>query len=371
MPLKTIIQCPKSGLSAEVVDHAETNALAVATRPLKTYENTIRFFLNDDYGADMNVNAATGGTPDKIHDGTDSVLWTASDIVGGGKTTFDSTDQNHTAAGTKSIKVDNSPVNDIFQIAKGSDIDLTGYVSLSMWVYVDKDWKGNDSVSVYGWDTDTATPLGNEVYLEDYFAYDTYDVWQKILIPLTDMSLESLTTLDAIRFKQEAKEGAKAPKYYLDDIQFEQTGTPIEFTLKPDKQTWLIVDEFTISVADAFAGTLLNGTMPAIPYDAFLGVSLTVGITYQRTQGGDVQFSQQVINLLDFMQLAGTEVVGTGSDGTNTWMTMRARHIEPIVLKAETLDKLKFTVNDDMSGLLRFRISAGCKVEDREIDYQA
>jgi len=132
MTLKFYIADPISGIRAEVVDGMEPHALAVATRPLKTFENDLRFFISDTEGADMNVNAGFGGTPDKIHDGTDSVLWAASDIVGGGKTTFNSTDRNHTVAGARSIKVDNSPIGDVFQIAKGSDVTMSNYAALTI-----------------------------------------------------------------------------------------------------------------------------------------------------------------------------------------------------------------------------------------------
>jgi len=365
MTLGYYIQDPVTKRRAEVLDDIEHNGLVVRTYPLKTYENSLQFFSNADYGVDMNQNAAAGGTPEKIHDGTDSVLWTASDIVGGGKTTFNSTNQNHTAAGTKSIKVDNSPVDDVFQIAKGSDIDLNNYVSLSMWIYVDKDWKNNDRIDVYGWDTDTGAQVGVRVDLSDYFSFNSYDVWHQLIIPLLDMELEATTTLDAIRFVIVTKEG-KSPKFYIDDIQFEETGTPIAFEIKPDKGTWLHVKGFTISVADALASTLAEAGLPFLAYDKFLGVTLAAGITYQREQNGVTKFTQTIKSLLDFMQLAGTKISGSGSDGTNTWVTLEVIHQEPLLLKSENEDTLRFTIAEDLSGLLQFRINAGCKIEERD-----
>ena len=367
MPVDIRIVDPKSGLKAEVVNHSECNALVVATRDLVVRDSSIKFMLNDDYGADMNVNAAAGGSPVKVHDGTDSVLWTASDIQGGGKSTFNSTDQNHTPAGSKSTKIDNAPVNDIWQYAKGSDLNCNGYVSISLWVYVDKDWKNNDSISMYGWDTDTNTQVGTEIYLEDYFPYNTYDVWQQVIVPLTDMgTLATSTTLDALRFQIEAKDGPKTPKVYFDDIQFEETGAPITYYLRPSRGTWLYVDSFTFSMVDEYAGTVSDGTMPSLPYDSFLGVTPPVGISYQRVQGGEVMFSETIKNTIGLLQLAGTRVDSTGSDGTNTFFTATAVHPAPFVLKYENLDYLAFTVNDDMSGLLHFRISAACRIEQRE-----
>ena len=365
--LKSIITDPQTGISAAVDNHDEPSGLIVATRPLKVMENSIEFFLSDEYGADMNVNVSYGGTPDQVHNGTDDTLWTGSDIVGGGKSTFNSTDQNHTDGGTKSIKIDNAPVNDIWQFAKGSDINCAGYTAISLWLYVDKDWKANDSISIYGWDTGTNTQVGNEIFLEDYFSYDTYDIWQKVILPLSDMGALALsTTCDALRMKMEAKEGAKAPKFYIDDIQFEQTGTPAQYILRPNVGTWLHVDSFTFSLVDAYPGTVLNGTMHCLPYNAFLGVTPTVGLTYQRVHGGLVVYSETIKSTIGLLSLAGTRIESTGSDGTNTFFTATAVHAAPFILKHENLDYLSFTVNDDLSGLLHMRINAACREEYRK-----
>ena len=362
--LKTLIADPLSKIQAAVVNGDEENALVVATRSLKVYTNVLRFFTNDDYGADMNQNAAAGGTPELVHNGIDSVLWTATDIVGGVKTTFDSTDRAY--AGTNSIKVDNSPVNDVFQLDKGSDLDCTGYTSLTMYINVDKDWKDGDVIELYGWDTGTGLQVGTAVDLSDYFSYLVYDVWHKIVIPLTDMGdLSGYTTLDALRVRIVAAEG-KSAKFYLDTIQFEETGTPIKFTLKPTLGTWLHVSSFQILIADAYAGTLADGTMPGIPYNSLLGVAkLATGITYRRVTNGEVLSSANIQQFLDFMAFSNAQITGSGSDGTNTWVTVNMQFTEPVILKAEDADEMSLTVNDDLSGLLVLRVGAGSKIEVR------
>jgi len=366
MGIRSHITDKRTNISAEVIKNHKTDkqALVVATFPYRTFENSIEFFASDEYGSNMNINPGATGTPEEVHNGIDDVLWTATYIVGGGKTTFNSTDRNHTIGGNNSIKVDKSPVGDVFQIAKGSDIDLNNYVSVTMWINVDKDWKNGDSVELYGWDTDANTQLGNVVELQDYFEFSDFDTWHKLTIPLIHMDLATETALDAIRVRQAAKEG-KSPKYYIDDIQFEETGEPVEYYLKAEKGTWLHVEEFTISVADAYTGTVSDGTMPSIPYDKFLGESLVAGITYKREQDGKTKFSQTILNTIGFLQLAGVNLAGSGSDGTNSWMVLRVRHIEPIVLKPENDDKLSFSIAEDLSGLLHFRISAGCKIEEK------
>ncbi len=95
MPIKSHIIDPTTGIKAEVINGEESNALAVATRPLKTYSNSDRFFFNTELGIDMNVAAVFTGTPLDIHDGTDKTQWTATPIVGG--TRWDVDDNNHHA----------------------------------------------------------------------------------------------------------------------------------------------------------------------------------------------------------------------------------------------------------------------------------
>ena len=362
--IKSNIKDPSTGLIANVVKADKKKALVVATTPLKVFDNKLGYFSNDTYGIEMNQNGASGGTPIEIHDGIDNVYWTATDIVGGGKTTFNSTDQNHTTGGTKSIKNDNSPVGDIFQIDKGSDQDLTGYISISMWVYVDKDWKLGDAVDIYGWETTGGTQVGNKVDLSDYFVYDDYDTWHKINIPLIDMGLVG-ETIDSIRIEQEAAE-RKAPKYYLDDIQIEETGTPIIFTLKPTLGTWLRVKSLQIVVADDFVSTIANGTMPSIPYDNLLGVALNSGINYKRIENGIVISSATISKFVDFMTLSNAKITGSGGDLTNTWLALNVQFNEEVILKSENEDKMTLTINDDLSELLYLRVGVGSKVEKRE-----
>lgn len=362
MSLKAHISDPTTGIEAEVVDGIDQKALVVATRPLKDFENSLRFFTNSEHGANLNIDASTGGTPEKVNDGTDSALWNASDIVGGVSTTFNSTDQNHTATGTKSVKVEDANIDDVFQFLKSSALDCSGYVSLTLWIYIDKDWKAGDSISIYGFNTGTGLVVGDAVLLENYLDYNNQDVWQKVSIPLLDFGSMAGDSIDALRIKQ-IEDERKAPKYYLDDIQFEQIGTPVTFELAADKETWLHVESFTFSLADAMAGTLADGTMPYLAYDKMLGETLVAGIIYKRTQNGVVKYAINVKSLLDLLQLAGSEVSASGSDGTNTWVTIITKHIAPIILKNG--DVLSFTISEDLTGLLHFRISAGCKIENR------
>jgi hypothetical protein len=366
MSIKVHITDPLTGRKACVVDGEEENALVVATRVLKTYENTIKFFSDTTYGSDMNQDASFSGTPENVHNGNgiDDVYWTASSISGV-KYTFNYAAGAPPAAhgGTNVIRTNAAAVGNVMQIDKGSNLTVSSYTALTIWIKVINNWAAGDSYSVYGWDTGTVAQVGTAVFLEDYFSFSTFNTWHLISIPLTDMGLTS-GTIDAIRIEAITKSGA-APDFYMDDIQFQETGGSIKFVVNADKDTWFHVDEFTISVADAITGTLADATMPYLAYDKFLGVTLTVGLNYQRVQDGKTLFTQTVLSLMDFMQLPGTIIAGSGSDGTNTWVTLRSQHMEPLLLKPENDDELSFTVSDNLSGLLHLRISAGGRTENR------
>ncbi len=357
--IRSVITDPATKRQAEVVNRDEKNALVVATRPLKTYENSLNFFVNSEYGSELAIDASAGGTPVEIHNGIDDVLWTASDIVGGGKTTFDSSDQNHTSGGSQSIKVDNSPVGDMFQILNSSAVDLNNYVSLTIWVYIDKDWKNGDTIEVFGYDTNLGIVVGNAIDLSSYLNINDQDTWQRASIPLDDMGLSDTTTLDALRVQIVTKEG-KSPKFYLDDIQFEQTGTPQEYVVEPAAGTWLHVDKLMIVYADAYAGTVEDGTMPSIPYDSFFGLSkLSSGVLYQRKKANNIVTSFPIKQHLDMMSFSNGLVTGSGSDGTNSWVSVSINFPSAIILKHEDRDNISLTISEDLSSLLTFKVSAG------------
>jgi len=367
--IKSFITDPKTGKNADVdAKEGESQGLIVSTQPLKIFENKIKFFSNVDYGINMNIGVTVGGTPEEVHDGTDNVYWTASSI-NGGKFTFDSADQAH--SGSKSIKTDNADDNDVMQLDKGSNLDLTNYTSLTIWIYVDKDWKAGDQIDIFGWNTAAGTMIGNAVSLEDYFNYDDFDVWQSFSIPLADMSLTG-QTIDALRIQIIASEG-KSPKFYLDDIQIEETpssGSSIStFIVEPDLQTWLHIQDINIFMADNdFDSTVADATAPHLPYNSILGVSPSNGIVYQRIQDGETKFSASIRQIGDLMQLPGVEIVGFGSAGaTNTWLTLKMTPTEPLILKSENSDKLQLIVSDDLSGLDVFRGSVGAKEETRPL----
>jgi len=255
-------------------------------------------------------------------------------------------------------------INDVMQFLKETTIDLSNYVSLTMWIYVDKDWKAGDSISISGWLTSTGMTVGIEVNLENYFDWGNFKTWQKISIPLTDMELDE-DTIDALRVQIITKEG-KSPKFYLDDIEFEESGTPIEYVVEPRKGTWLHVCSWNIQIADAYAGTLADGTMAKIPYHQLFSEKIQSPIVYARWDDGEITNSASILSIMDLMGFSNAKINGQGSDGTNSWVVINITPSQPIILKSEGDDKLSLTISDDLSVLNVLKVSVSCKEEDRE-----
>ena len=101
MPIRSHITDPSTGHKASVSSESgEMAGLVVATRQLKTYENSIEFFTDTNGSIDMNIAASAGATPENVYDGGDKTQWTASTISG----TF-TLNQNNTHAKDATITV--------------------------------------------------------------------------------------------------------------------------------------------------------------------------------------------------------------------------------------------------------------------------
>jgi hypothetical protein len=366
MSLKTFIADVATNLKAKVDNDngLEDGALVVATRPLKTYTNRLEFFSNPTYGIDMNQALPTGGTPIYIHDGIDNIYWTASGIVGAIRWDFNSTDEAHT--GTHSIDATPTINGDEAQFAKGSPRDLTGFTALSGWIYI-TGWPtlGIKEAEIYGWDTTSSTQIGSSINIGAYVNTATFNIWQKFVIPLTVMGLTD-ATIDAVRVRTVSTGGGVAPAYYLDDLEIQEDELPLEYIIEPPHDTWIWVDQINVVMADVLDTTLLSSSMHNLSYDKFLALpALPVGLFFQRYNKGEVILTATFRYLLDFLQLPNTNILNVGCDGANTWFSLNQIFASPILLKASEQDKLVFSVRDDMSGLLIFRISASSKQEDR------
>jgi len=362
-------------ISSEIVDGKGTSKVAhlhqkdedvgliTYTHPLKVQEVKFIPALNNEYGIEMAVNGGFSGSAEEVHNGIDNTYWTGSNIIGA-KVTFNSTDRPNN--GTNSVKVDNPSANDIWQFDKGSDIPVSGSNAFTMAVNVDQDWNTGDSVGMYLWDTGLGSAVGNTVLLEDYFNETNFDVWQNIVVPMSDLGFSdvSVETIDSIRFEQLSK-SAKAAKFYMDDLQLEANGagSPIEFKVEAPIGYKFLVNSFNYTIIDAYDGRLADSSMPNLSYNKFLGeASLPNGLGFALQQNGESTFSSPIHNISDSLK-GGASVINAITDGTNTSITIHTEFLEPTILDSRNDDKISITINDDLTGFISLTAIAMGKVE--------
>lgn len=343
---------------AHVHKRDDNNGVIVFTEPLIRREFTNIFAANDCFGSDMAIDVTASGCPVLVHDGIDSCLWTGSVITGtAARITFNSCVRAN--AGCNSVEMDNMTVGSIIQFLGCCSVNLACYVSLSMFINVDKDWAAGDAVTIYGWCSCTNNQVGTSVCLSSYFNCLDFDVWQSINIPLGDMCLQS-SSVDSFRVSQGSVTG-KAPKFYLDCIQIIETGSPVAFLIEPPASKIFSVNTLLLTFTDTFAGTVTGGTMPGYAYNKILGVSsLTNGISIQFRINGESAEGAVYAEFGDFVR-EGFSIKDVMSDGTVTLVAMRFEFSEPLRLQRREEDHISITISDNISGLDSFTaLAIGC-----------
>lgn len=319
--------------------------------PLREYEANTAFAFNRNFGIEMARDFSFTGTPVGVHNGIDSTLWTAVSVIGT-KYTFNSTDQFN--SGAASVKSNKASVGNVMEFDRGSNLDLSNYVAITMYIYVDNGWSpsNTDSMSVCGWDTATLAIVGVAVRIEDYFNETEFGIWQKVTIPLGDMALSG-ETIDAIRIEVIARSGG-GPLYYIDDFQIENTGGSEIFKAEAPRGKKFLVESLSFLFIDALDTTLASNSMPNLSYDKILGLpTLPNGIVFQRTSKGEVLFSANIKSISDSIR-SGGNLKNIISDGTNTSITLETVFMEPLVLDARKADAISIIISDDLSGLISF-----------------
>ena len=325
----------------------------VYTEPYVATIGQTKAMVNSTYGADFNQNVGFGGTPDGIHNGTDSVLWTATALAG--TWTFDSTAQAY--AGTKSIDGTAVSNNSEAQLERSSAISSGSYVALTGAVYI-ADWSTQGTVKEIELRCRLAgVDVGVSVQLRDYVDETSFGSWQTFTIPMDDFATAG-ANIDQLIITALDTGGGTAPGLYYDSLQWEETGAAQVWSLEPDTQSIYRLSELNITIADAYDSTLASSSHQKIPYDTLLGVAaLSTGINFKLTTNNVVRFSGNFRQHIDFMNFPGI-TVQSGGDGTNTWMTYNIPFSPEAVLDSRTKDIFELTISEDLSGLLFARVLA-------------
>lgn len=342
----------------------EETALVVATRDAVQRENRSGFFINETHGINLNIDASVGGTPLLVHDGTDTAAFTGSNIIGSSVTFADGLPAN---GGLDAVGVTAPSVNDVWEFDKTTTMNVGAFVSLTMFVYVVGAYAPGDVVELYLWDSAAALQIGDAIDISDYFNSGDVGVWQPLNIPTTDFGVGATSTVvDGIRMRYANKSGA-AVRFRMDDIQFEESGVPVRFFVKPEREEWLYINSFTISMRATQSGILANAGAPMLDPDTFLGQSLSTFIVYARENNQGNVFTFPFNKVMDMLQFGGLNLhYGTNNDGTVLWLSQTSEVAEPLLLRPDYGDCLSYTISEDFSVLFtHFRIAYTGWVEKR------
>ena len=358
MSIKTILSdgAGTNG-SASVVSQEDTPAgLMVYTKEYDQIIGQIKIALNSTYGADMNKNVAFSGTPDGVHNGADSVLWTASALSG--TWTFNSTAQAF--SGTRSVDATATVNNDEAQFQRGSTINLSSYVAFTGAIYISSWASANKNVQIRF--RNAGVDVGTSINLSTYINTAVIGSWQTFAIPVSAFGVTT-GTVNQVVVRTISTGGGAPPDYYLDVLQFEEQGSAT-YTIEPDANSIYQVSSLRVTMIDGYDSTLASNSVPKITYNTLLGVSsLTNGISIRLTTDGVVRFSGIFKQHSDFMSLPRMTMQSSG-DGTNTMVNYDMELYPPFIMDARTNDKFEVTLSDNLSGLLYFRIySRGGKIE--------
>lgn len=315
--------------------------------------NAPRYAVNDTYGNRMNVNGTSSGGTDGIHDGIDSVLWTASALSG--TWVFNSTTQAF--AGTHSIDATGTVDADQALFTRASPISPTSYNTVEGAIYIDS-WSGSGTKDVTLQFRLAGAPVGSLVSLSGYINTTSTGSWQVFSIPISAFGFSGsvdqlvVTTIDV---------GAgPPPNYYLDALKFQATsaGTgPQTFTIAPDYDellrcygiSWTIVDNYT-------PATAVGGAI-GLSYNKFGGLaSLTNGVLTRRIQGNNILFANITSGHSDIITAANGQLTNFWYDGTNTYAKFYVRFGAPVDLNGRERDKFEFIVRDNLSSLVAFNV---------------
>lgn len=343
------------GLQAHVHEKDSHNGLIVFTDRLAQEVPITKVFTASGIGSDLNQNVSFSGTPEGIHDGEDSTLWTASALSG--IWTFDSTTNPNSGSqcidATATVNGSQALFSDV------TTTDMANFVALTCFVRLENFVLGHQVQIQFRL---AGVSIGNVVNIYDFIDISVLNSYQKVVVPKADFGITT-QTVDEITIQSIKTSGAN-PDFRLDDIQLENIGNIISFTVEADKGTLYKATHLRLTIADNIAGTLLNGTMPALSYNKIMDISvLTSGIIIQ-TKINDTFIETIIIRQLSDLLLNGFNLVNQISDGTNTLIILEREYPEPVILKSVDLDSIVIQINDDLSSLLLFRACVRGKKEE-------
>lgn len=280
------------------------------------------FYSHPTFGPDLNrAEAGFSGTPDKVHNGTDDVLWTGTALSG----TWDFASTTQAKTGTKSVDAENAVKDREAQFERSSAIDTANFTAISGWIYVTS-WVAQLAQAP---EEDVTIRLrlagvdvGVSVMLSSHMQPNTHNIWQKFVIPLCDLDAESDSVDQIVVTQVSTAQGNSVPAYFLDDVQFEEINGPLIYTLPIPANSRMTLKTFNLTIAAPLNTTLADAGMNNIDFDTFCGQPrLTSGLQVRITRAnGDILGTGNFQRHIDAIQLVGVSFA-SGGNSTTCWVS--------------------------------------------------
>lgn len=322
-----------------------------------TWLNSPTAYTNEVHGADINKDFRFTGVPLDIHDGTDNVYWTASNVIG--IFDFASTVQNHTPAGTKSIDFSGND-GDIFQITGPSLLLTDDYVAITGWVYLTSWTIGESKLELVPFNTTKGLEVGSRVDIGGYVDTGELNVWQQFVIQRsasTGLGVE----FDSFRFIITGSPPVKLPTGFMDDVRLQEVGGAV-FSIKPPAGKKFLADGTQIIMqapVDPRYTPISTETLmiPVHDFKNFFGAILDGGISFQRVQNGVITRSDSFHDSVELFQIPEATCTFKGFDPNTELSTISVwlPNISSTTIDGDTNDEIRLNFSDDFSafGLLR------------------
>lgn len=367
--IKTSIADGNGGFIADVVrrvtpgsQYKSPSGLMVYTEPYEYETNRPISAVDENGSTNLNVNGLiSGGSPDSIHDGTDTALWTGSNLVGT-NFVFNSTDQAQ--AGTRSVDGSATINGDEALFTRSSPITQSDYSALQGFIWIDS-WPTAGTKEIRFRFRLGGTDVSSIVDLSPFINTGDTGTWQSFTIPLQSNFNIVGTQIDEMVITTIDIGGGQPPNYYLDTMSLASAagGEPKIFTIKPRAAETVFFKgiEFTFvfpfTGITTVAGATENATLPRLTYNSFCHLSeLANGITIRRIQQNVTGFSSVIRNNFDLLEATNRKINYFFSDGTNAMLKISSEFAGNVELDSRFNDRYEFVINDDLTSLLEFRL---------------
>lgn len=340
-----------SGAEAEASVHTPTSVgsdeisgLVVYNHSLETGVPLFQFFSDESGAVDQNIDASAAGTLTNIHNGTDSVLWTA--VAEVGTWDFASTAQANT--GTKSIEI-TSTRDGVASFTNLSPLNVTDYSDLRFFLYIDV-WPALGNKNIVVQLSLNGSAVGSTVNVSSYADTTAAGSWQLVNIPTTDFAVGT-AQFDAIIVSVVNTGAGPTLSGYIDDMALVGSGTSGRRAFSigpPPDQVWVI---------NKIKWTAVS-TSNSIKYDEFFGIpALTNGYTLS-FESQDKEKNSFLVNtffgLAQYPNVSLNIISGTNSIFEVFFDIPQNQQ----VLVGRLNQKISLTVQDNLSSMQKFRTTA-------------